>query len=396
MAIGIMDCENRMNMKLFTTVAAAGLLSAGAASADPLGWYGAVDAGWHKAENVSAFDFDGTGSEYEFETSDDWAAFGRLGYRFDQNWRVELEGGYRGADIDTVSKIGGGLPTGICQPSPAGACTGPDGNIDAATLMVNAIYDFGDDSWGIRPFVGLGAGVARIDTNFIGTQDGRRTVAIVGDDSSTKLAAQALAGVSMALGERLDLDLTYRYLMTDFEFDSIASGPVNFGNFEGPYEDHSLTLGLRWAFGAEPVVVPPPLPPVVPPPPVVRPPAPVPPTPPQPPRPAPRQFVVYFEWDSTALSADANNVIAQAAQYAASGRPTSILVVGHADTSGSAQYNEGLAMRRGRTVADALVARGVNSGVLRVDGRGERDLARPTADGVREPLNRRATIDINF
>jgi OmpA-OmpF porin, OOP family len=392
---GINDSEDHMKLHLFTSVAAAGLLAAGAASADPLGWYGAIDAGYHKAENVSAFDFGGTGSEYEFEMSDDWAAFGRLGYRFDQNWRVELEGGYRGADIETVRKIGGGLPTGICQPSPAGACTGPEGTIDAATLMVNVIYDFGDDSWGIRPFLGLGAGAARVNTDFIGTQDGQRGFTMAADDSSTKLAAQALAGVSMALGERLDLDLTYRYLVTDFEFDSIASGPVDFGNFEGPYENHSLTLGLRWAFGAEPVVVPPPLPPVVPPP-VVRPPAPVPPTPPVQPAPAARQFVVYFEWDSTTLSADANNVIAQAAQYAASGRPTSILVVGHADTSGSAQYNEGLAMRRSRTVADALVARGVNSGVLRVDGRGERELARPTADGVREPLNRRATIDINF
>ncbi|MBU2381852.1 MAG: outer membrane beta-barrel protein, partial [Alphaproteobacteria bacterium] len=255
---------------LASGAAAAMALSAGAASADPLGWYGAVDAGWHKAENVSAFDRDGLGSEYEFETSDDWAAFGRLGYRFDQNWRVELEGGYRGADIDTVTRVrGGGLPTGICQPSPAGACTGPDGNFDAATLMVNAIYDFGDDSWGIRPFVGIGAGVARIDTNFIGTQDGARTIAIVGDDSSTKLAAQALAGVSLALGERLDLDLTYRYLMTDFEFDSRSSSGPDLGNFEGPFEDHSVTLGLRWAFGAEPVVPPPPLPPVAPPPPPV-------------------------------------------------------------------------------------------------------------------------------
>jgi outer membrane protein OmpA-like peptidoglycan-associated protein len=162
-----------------------------------------------------------------------------------------------------------------------------------------------------------------------------------------------------------------------------------------------VTLGLRWAFGAEPVVTPPPLPPVVPPPVVPRPPVTPPPVTPRPPvTPAARQFIVYFEWDSTALSADANNVIAQAAQYAASGRPTSIVVVGHADTSGSARYNEGLSSRRARTVADALVARGVNSGVLRVDARGEREqnprLDRPTADGVREPLNRRATIDINF
>jgi len=174
------------------------------------------------------------------------------------------------------------------------------------------------------------------------------------------------------------------------------------GTFEGQYdESHTVTLGLRWAFGAEPVVAPPlPLPPVAPPVPPRPPVAPPVPPRPTPPAPAARQFIVYFEWDSTALSADANNVIAQAAAYAASGRPTSIVVVGHADTSGSASYNEGLSSRRARTVADALVARGVNSGVLRVDARGEREqnprLDRPTADSVREPLNRRATIDINF
>ena len=47
-------------------------------------------------------------------------------------------------------------------------------------------------------------------------------------------------------------------------------------------------------------------------------------------------------------------------------------------------------------VADALVAQGVNGGVIALDGKGETNLAKPTADGVREPLNRRATIDINF
>ena len=39
---------------------------------------------------------------------------------------------------------------------------------------------------------------------------------------------------------------------------------------------------------------------------------------------------------------------------------------------------------------------GVNGGVIALDGKGETNLAKPTADGVREPLNRRATIDINF
>jgi OmpA-OmpF porin, OOP family len=378
-------------------------MAAGTASADPLGWYGAVDAGWTKANNVAGLSLDGTGPRYEFELEDGWAAFARLGYRFDQNWRVELEGGYRSGDLEAVTRTdGAGAPNAICRPSPIGACGAPEGDMQVASLMVNTIYDFGDDSWGIRPFVGVGAGVARVNTDMVGTLGGLRAVSFAADDSSTSLAAQALAGVSLALGERLDVDLTYRYFMTDFEFATFTSAAPALRSFEGDFnESHTVTLGLRWAFGAEPVVAPPlPLPPVAPPVPP-RPPV-APPVPPRPTPPAPvaRQFIVYFEWDSTALSADANNVIAQAAAYAASGRPTSIVVVGHADTSGSARYNEGLSSRRARTVADALVARGVNSGVLRVDARGEREqnprLDRPTADGVREPLNRRATIDINF
>ena len=106
--------------------------------------------------------------------------------------------------------------------------------------------------------------------------------------------------------------------------------------------------------------------------------------------------MVYFDWDRSDLTAEARSVITQASNYAKSGRPTRILIVGHADTSGSAAYNVGLSNRRARTVADAMVANGVNGGVVSLDGKGETQLARATADGVREPLNRRATIDINF
>jgi len=109
-----------------------------------------------------------------------------------------------------------------------------------------------------------------------------------------------------------------------------------------------------------------------------------------------RQFVVYFDWDRSDLTTEARSVVSQAATYAKSGRPTRVLIVGYTDTSGSAAYNLGLSNRRSRTVADALVAQGVNGGVIALDAKGETALAKPTADGVREPLNRRATIDINF
>ncbi|MDO8296851.1 MAG: hypothetical protein Q7T19_16280, partial [Caulobacter sp.] len=45
---------------------------------------------------------------------------------------------------------------------------------------------------------------------------------------------------------------------------------------------------------------------------------------------------------------------------------------------------------------DALVGLGVAAGTLAVDWKGETDLAVATGDGVKEPLNRRSTISINF
>jgi outer membrane protein OmpA-like peptidoglycan-associated protein len=71
-------------------------------------------------------------------------------------------------------------------------------------------------------------------------------------------------------------------------------------------------------------------------------------------------------------------------------------VVGYTDTSGSVAYNVRLSERRAKVVADALVALGVSQSILSVDWKGKTDLAVQTPDGVREPLNRRSTITINF
>ena len=49
-----------------------------------------------------------------------------------------------------------------------------------------------------------------------------------------------------------------------------------------------------------------------------------------------------------------------------------------------------------QAVADALVGSGVAQTALSVDWKGETQPAVQTGDGVKEPLNRRSTIDINF
>jgi outer membrane protein OmpA-like peptidoglycan-associated protein len=51
-------------------------------------------------------------------------------------------------------------------------------------------------------------------------------------------------------------------------------------------------------------------------------------------------------------------------------------------------------MRRAEAVADELVAQGVPRAMIDVSGRGEADLAVQTGNGVVEPKNRRATIEL--
>ena len=235
-----------MKLKLLAGVAMAGLFSAGVANAEPNGWYGAIDAGYHTIGTIEA---DGQrGPQFDIESTDDWAAFARLGYRFDQNWRVELEGGYRSNDIESVINPRAGTPSGVCLVGPvAGPCLGPDGKTSSTALMVNLILDMGNEGDALRPFIGLGAGLNRVNTEMLGTLGGNTTLRAIGfgaDDSSTELAAQAIAGLAFAISDRAHLDLTYRYLMSNMEFASFTSVAANNpGPFTGRYDDsHTLTL----------------------------------------------------------------------------------------------------------------------------------------------------------
>ena len=74
-----------MRVKTFilaTSAVGALALSAGVANAEPNGWYGAVDAGYHTIDTIESYS-SRTGQLFDFEVQDDWAAFARLGYRFD-------------------------------------------------------------------------------------------------------------------------------------------------------------------------------------------------------------------------------------------------------------------------------------------------------------------------
>lgn len=109
---------------------------------------------------------------------------------------------------------------------------------------------------------------------------------------------------------------------------------------------------------------------------------------------SPGLYRVFFGFDEATLTADGRQVVAQAAEeYQRTGQAR-ISVTGHADTSGSAEYNYGLSERRAEAVASELVRLGVPSSAITTVAQGESNPLVQTGDGVREPRNRRVEIEM--
>src|SRR6185437_2383928 len=118
-------------------------------------------------------------------------------------------------------------------------------------------------------------------------------------------------------------------------------------------------------------------------------------TPPPAVAPAPaalRSYLVFFDFNKSDLTAQAQQIVDQAASNAAPAHVTRLTVTGHTDTVGSDAYNMRLSRRRAESVAARLEKDGIASSEIEIVAKGKRDLLVPTADGVREPQNRRVQI----
>jgi outer membrane protein OmpA-like peptidoglycan-associated protein/opacity protein-like surface antigen len=307
---------------------------------------------------------------------------GILGYDFGM-FRGEFEVGYKNNNVDYF-QVNGGTPPLILANGGAGVPgTGnyntPSGNQSVLSFMANGLVDFGGKGRSVGGYLGGGVGVARVK---------QETYAFVHptpsflDDSDTHFAWQLLAGVYKPVSEHVDISLKYRF----FNVDKINTIGVNGVGFQTRDRSHSLLVGLTYNFGND---APPP------PPPVVVPPAPTPP-PPLPLCPpaavTPGPFLVFFDWDRSVITPEAAAILDRAAdQYASTGQ-TSVTLAGHADKSGKPDYNVALSQRRADAVKDYMTKKGVAPGVITTEAFGESRPLVDTADGVREPQNRRVEI----
>jgi outer membrane protein OmpA-like peptidoglycan-associated protein len=108
----------------------------------------------------------------------------------------------------------------------------------------------------------------------------------------------------------------------------------------------------------------------------------------------PSHFVLYFEKDSNTLTPESQRQY-QAVFADIKRRPVyEVEVIGHTDTLGNPPHNQQLSMSRAEMVRDRLVRDGLNPKSISVAGRGQLDLAIPTAAQVAEPRNRRVEITV--
>ena len=101
---------------------------------------------------------------------------------------------------------------------------------------------------------------------------------------------------------------------------------------------------------------------------------------------------MFFDWDKSNITAEAAAILDNAAAAYTQSGSAHVVLAGHTDKSGSDQYNQGLSQRRADSVKSYLAGKGVPDSAMSTEAFGESKPLVDTADGVREPQNRRVEI----
>jgi peptidoglycan-associated lipoprotein len=104
---------------------------------------------------------------------------------------------------------------------------------------------------------------------------------------------------------------------------------------------------------------------------------------------------VYFDYDSSALSGNAQGTLLRQAGFLNANPALTITIEGHCDERGTREYNLALGERRASAARDFLLAQGVDQARIKVISYGKE---RPVASGSTETSwskNRRAATVLN-
>jgi len=108
----------------------------------------------------------------------------------------------------------------------------------------------------------------------------------------------------------------------------------------------------------------------------------------------PVSFYLYFLSDTDEFAPESKALVSQIFAEIARRPAPEIVIIGHTDRVGSAQYNDALSRRRAERCRDELLKLGIPKVRISVAGRGWREPEVPTAQEVSEPRNRRVEISV--
>jgi len=395
------------------------MLAIGAASTEAYagdGLYIGANAGYNMVKkqdlsidfaNDTALQPDGDFATVKLD--DGWLYGANLGYAFASGLRTELSFDRRLNDLKRVDTPPSGLLGGR-----GGRADNVDGREVGDTMLLNVWFDLFKQSR-IHPYVGGGAGFARISLRDVGFDD-----VTTFDKHDAVFAYQAGAGVGVDITDHFTVGIDYRYLWTqDAKFNPLADDS-NPSKIKLNYESSSAVVSLRYSFGgkAEPeqaeepqqeeeVAVVEPVESAAPVEEAQAEAAPVSTAECIAPQAGERislegckagdTFVlrgVTFEFNKSTLTPDAKSILDEVADELNARPDIKVELNGHTDDEGSDSYNQQLSQGRAESVKAYLVERGVDVGRMSSQGFGE---TQPVADNNTEEgqfLNRRVELKV--
>jgi outer membrane protein OmpA-like peptidoglycan-associated protein len=248
------------------------------------------------------------------------------------------------------------------------------GTIQNIPVMGNFYVDFPNRT-PFEPYLGFGVGFTAFSFKNV-TTGGTRLI----NSSQRVFAYQPIVGVNVTITDQVTAGVQYRY------FKSIDPSVTDVAGHRFTIENaaHNVLASLTYHFFAP-----------APPPTVAQPapapqPAPAVAAPPLPPPPASREYLVFFDFDSSKLTAAGQRTADGAIAAYQQNRASPIIVRGFTDLVGSDSYNLVLSKKRAMTVAAYMSAHGVKQTDMSVDWEGKANPRVQTT--AAEPQNRRVEI----
>lgn len=109
---------------------------------------------------------------------------------------------------------------------------------------------------------------------------------------------------------------------------------------------------------------------------------------------APRRFLLYFQTGSDDLTQESQAELPQIVEFVRNRPVPDVSVIGHTDTTGAAEANTELGLRRATLIGRQLIAAGLPADQVDVTSHGEANLLVQTADNVPEARNRRVEVTV--